>query len=111
MTNEGFRDTGPAVPASDESRTTLRKAVGLRARLRDVGAKSFEIKVIDLSLTGFRAETVFNLHPGELVWISLPGLAGIEAEVAWKSHEHIGCAFRRPLYPAVFDHIVALGQQ
>lgn len=109
--NDFPNGTGLVAPASTDSRAALRKAVRLRARMRDSVAKSFDIDVVDLSPTGFRAETVFNLRPGTKVWISLPGLAGIEAEVAWQSHEHIGCAFNRPLYPAVFDHIVALSQR
>ena len=103
-----FRASGLVAPASSESRRALRKAVRLRARLRDRGATRFAIDVIDLSTTGFRAETAYNLHPGTVVWISLPGLAGLEAIVAWRTHECIGAAFRHPLHPAVFDHIVEM---
>lgn len=96
-----------AVPLGD-NRCALRRAVKLRARLRDRSAARFEIAVIDLSLTGFRAETVNRLRPGTLVWITLPGFAGLEAEVAWQTNEHVGCAFLQPLHPAVFEHIVEL---
>lgn len=92
-----------------DGRRTLRKAVTLRARLRDRGATRFDIKILDLSLTGFRAETAYRLNPGTLVWVSLPGLASLEAEVAWQEREHVGCKFDTPLHPAVFDHIVKLG--
>lgn len=96
--------------ADADNRATLRKAVKLDARLRDRSAARFAIKVVDLSRTGFRAETVFSLNPGALVWITLPGLAGLEAEVAWQDGEHVGAAFRQPLHPAVFEHIVELGR-
>jgi hypothetical protein len=91
-----------------EHRRALRKAVKLRARLRDRNATRFEIRVVDLSPTGFRAETAHSLRPGTIVWITLPGFSGLEAEVAWQTNEHVGCAFRQPLHQAVFEHIVEL---
>ncbi|WP_326523316.1 PilZ domain-containing protein [Sphingomonas sp.] len=86
----------------------LRRAVLLDARVRDRSAARFSIRVVDLSMTGFRAETAFGVRPGTLIWITLPGLQGLEAEVAWHRGEYIGAAFRQPLHPAVFDHIVSL---
>jgi len=87
----------------------MREPVKLRATLREGGAVRFEITVIDLSSTGFRGETFHHLRPGALVWITLPGLSGLEAEIAWQRGEYFGCRFRQPLHPAVFEHIVALG--
>jgi len=99
------------LPPIDESRRALRKAVKMRAQLRDRGTTKFEIDVVDLSLSGFRAETSFSLQPGNTVWLTLPGLAALEAVVAWKDKFRYGCAFFKPLHPAVFDHIVALGDR
>jgi hypothetical protein len=73
------------LPPIDESRRALRKAVKMRAQLRDRGTTKFEIDVVDLSLSGFRAETSFSLQPGNTVWLTLPGLAALEAVVAWKT--------------------------
>ncbi|MDQ2878761.1 MAG: PilZ domain-containing protein [Pseudomonadota bacterium] len=87
----------------------MRKAITLRARLRDRSAK-FDIDLLDLSVTGFRAEADYTLHAGDIVWINLPGLAGIEATIAWREGRVIGAAFRQPLYPAVFDHLTAMGR-
>lgn len=95
--------------AGDEARHALRRAVKLRARLRDRGQTKFEIDIVDLSASGFRAETSYTLWPGTVVWLTLPGLAGLEATVAWRNKFKYGCAFAKPLHPAVLDHIVALG--
>lgn len=106
-------DTAVPLPTpgeGDESRHALRKAVKMRAHLRDRGTTRFEIEVVDLSTTGFRAQTSFTLWPGTTVWLTLPGLAGLEAVVAWRDKYRYGCAFTKPLHPAVFDHIVALGE-
>ena len=95
-------------PAHAENRTALRRSVRMRAHLRDRGTTRFEIDVLDLSTTGFRAQTSFSLWPGATVWITLPGLSGLESTVAWREQTLYGCAFTKPLYPAVFEHIVAL---
>ena len=71
----------------------------------------FEIDVVDLSPEGFRAETSFTLWPGTIVWLTLPGLAPLEAVIAWRDRFKYGCAFSKPLHPAVFEHIVALGNR
>lgn len=91
-----------------DNRRALRQGVKLPAKLRDRTGARFNIEVVDLSVTGFRAEVVHTLHPGTAVWITIPGLAGLEAEVAWQRQEHVGCSFLQPLHAAVFDHVVKL---
>ncbi|TPG16665.1 pilus assembly protein PilZ [Sphingomonas koreensis] len=99
----------PITPSGDHRRA-LRKAVKLSAQLRDRGTTKFSIDVVDLSTSGFRAETSFTLYEGNRVWLTLPGLAGLEATVAWRDGYTYGCAFGQPLHPAVFDHIVRLSE-
>lgn len=98
----------PPLPSRGDPRRALRKAVKMRAHLRDRGQTKFEIDVVDLSQSGFRAETSFTLWPGTVVWLTLPGLAALEAVVAWRDKFRYGCAFAKPLHPAVLEHIVAL---
>lgn len=99
-----------AKSSSSENRRALRKGVRLKGKLRDRGTTTaFAVDVTDLSTTGFRCETSFTLYPGHTVWLTLPGLQALEAKVAWRSGYLYGLAFARPLYPAVFDHIVKLG--
>ncbi len=98
-------------PNGEELRRALRKSVRMRAHLRDRGQTRFEIEVTDLSESGFRAETSFTLWPGTVVWLTLPGLAALEAVVAWRDKFKYGCAFAKPLHPAVFEHIVALSKR
>ena len=105
MMNHDFGD----MPAGEaDHRCALRRAVTFKAKLRDRSSSRFDIAVLDLSATGFRAEVDYSLDPGAIVWIALPGLQGLEATVAWRRGTTIGAAFRQPLYPAVFEHIVAL---
>ena len=112
MTQPAFDPFAPsASSATDDHRRALRKSVKMRAHLRDRGQTKFEIDVVDLSQSGFRAETSFTLWPGTVVWLTLPGLAPLEAMVAWRDKFRYGCAFGKPLHPAVLDHIVALSQR
>lgn len=103
-------DQPPIVSTGQDNRQALRCPVRLQARLRDRGAKKFAIDLIDISLTGFRAETVTRLYAGNPVWLTLPGMESLEARVAWVDNAYCGCAFTRPLHPAVFERIVAMGK-
>ncbi|WP_375394178.1 pilus assembly protein PilZ [uncultured Sphingomonas sp.] len=110
MSQPAFPD--PIDPAtSEELRHALRRSVKMRAHLRDRGQTRFEIEVTDLSQSGFRAETSFTLWPGTIVWLTLPGMAALEAVVAWRDKFKYGCAFAKPIHPAVFDHIIALSNR
>jgi hypothetical protein len=97
-------------PVLGDSRATLRRPVTFKARVRDRSAARFEIKVVDLSLTGLRGETMFTLTPDTSIWIMLPGLASLEAKVAWQRMDQFGARFLHPLHPAVFEHIASLGR-
>lgn len=94
-----------SAPDSQKDRVASRVGVAFKARLRDRGTP-FEINIVDLSTTGFRAETVYKVPIGLRVFITLPGLSGIEATAVWRGPEHVGFAFKSPLHPAVLDHIV-----
>jgi PilZ domain len=91
-----------------DARRAMRLDVAFDAGLREPGSSKFQISVVDLSVTGFRCETSFSLREGSTVWLTIPGLAGIEAIVAWKDQFHYGCSFKAPLHIAVFDHIARL---
>ena len=91
-----------------DARYATRLDVALTAQLRRRGSSGkFAVKVIDLSMTGFRCETASLLPIGQAVSLALPGFAPREAEVAWNSGSLYGCAFINALHVAVFDHICA----
>jgi hypothetical protein len=91
--------------ATNDGRRAERLGVTIKAGLREHGATKFEVKVIDLSMSGFRCETSFTLRPGNRVWLTIPGLSGLEATVAWRDGFRYGCAFVQRLHPAVLLHI------
>jgi PilZ domain len=93
------------IASTSEARRTERYDLAFQANLREPGATRFTIFVKDLSVTGFRCETSFNLKVGKTVWLTIPGLGPLEAEVKWKDGFQFGCSFAAPLHPAVLDHI------
>jgi hypothetical protein len=97
-----------AAAKAQEARRAARAPVAIRAQLRPPGSDRLTVEVTDLSETGFQIATVYRLQIGSTVWLAIPSLAPLEAVVAWNRDRHYGCRFHRPLYPAVFDHIVAL---
>ncbi|HWK34998.1 PilZ domain-containing protein [Sphingomonas sp.] len=96
--------------APQEVRATLRKPVRFKARLREGAAVRFDILVHDLSITGLRGETALHLRVGATVWVTLPGLSGLETVVVWRRGDQFGARFVQPLHPAVFEHIVEAGR-
>ncbi len=99
----GFdRSTG----GDNDHRRQERVPVAVAAKLRDRHSNKYDVRLLDLSVTGFRAEAHYALDAGQIVWLTIPGMQGLEATVAWRRGLEIGCNFRQPLYPAVLDHIV-----
>lgn len=87
-------------------RNANRVPVTFRAGLRQRGASAVSVQILDLSTHGFRIDTHLSLEIGTQVWLRLPGLEATPAHVAWVEGHCAGCAFDRPLHPAVLSMIV-----
>lgn len=85
-----------------------RQKVCIQAGIRGQGLVRFDIQVRDLSITGFRFDTSFNLYSGTRVWLIIPGFQGLEAIIAWREGFTYGCSFVIPLHQAVRDHLIRL---
>lgn len=82
-----------------------RQKVFIHASIRGQGIVRFDVKVRDISITGFRFDTSFNLHAGTRIWLAIPGFNGFEAVIAWREAFTYGCTFAVPLHQAVCDHL------
>ncbi|MDQ4086413.1 MAG: PilZ domain-containing protein [Pseudomonadota bacterium] len=104
----GELSAGRDFPApSHKSRRSERVPVELGAGLRQRGASGVSVQIMDLSTDGFKAATHLELCPGTDVWLRLPGLEASHARVMWSQGHYVGCAFLRPLHPAVLDMIIS----
>ena len=97
-------------PPERKGRRSERVPIELGAGLRQRGASGVSVQIMDLSTDGFKAATHLELYPGTDVWLRLPGLEACHAQVMWAQGHHVGCAFVRPLHPAVLDMIVSKGR-
>lgn len=95
------------IPPTSDARSTGRADVGIKAQLREMGGKAHEVVVEDLSASGFRVDSIYNVAVGGRVFLTIPGFAAMEAVVAWKDKSGYGCKFERPLNAYVFEAIVA----
>ena len=75
--------------------------------LRRVGRQHYRARVFDISSQGCKVEFVERPRLDELVWVKFDGLEAIEAAVCWKDGFYGGIKFLRPIYPPVFDMLLA----
>lgn len=104
-TIDAERQTGP----DRKGRGAQRRPVSIGVRIRRPGENWFSSRISNLSLTGFRLQSFAKLNPGKELWIALPGFEGRRAIVLWTRAHEAGCAFDRPLHPAILDHVVKQG--
>ncbi len=90
-----------------DGRRAERLGVQMQAALRPSGSTRFDVDVIDMSVIGVGFGTASNLNIGDRVWLTVPGMAGIESHVVWRRGHRYGCEFAAPLHKAVLDHIVS----
>ena len=88
------------IQGSDEGtdrRRAEREPVEVDARLRELGSEGSEARVLNISATGFMAETDADLSVGARVWLILPGRERANAVVRWIEGHRIGAEFAEPI--------------
>lgn len=84
-----------------------RSAVRARAKVKQVDIKFIDTILLDLSVAGFRFYSPVQLNEFKPIMVQLPGLEMLQAKIMWHKNDYWGCQFTKPLYPAVFEHIVS----
>ena len=64
-------------------------------------------KVVDLSIHGARLQTYSALKRGQTIWLTLPEVGPVAADVMWADDFAAGCQFQAPLDPAAFEKLAA----
>jgi len=85
--------------ASDpaDRRRSSRIAVEIDARVRELGEEGCEARVVNISNTGFMAETDGTFEVGTRVWLILPGRGRANALVRWIAGDRMGAEFAEPM--------------
>lgn len=94
------------IPITD-GRKAERRIVNLAAALREAGAKTSKIVVVDIAVGGFKGEAEDPHQEGDEVWLKLTGLEPRRSRVVWARGKEIGCEFEWPLHPSELEIIIA----
>jgi hypothetical protein len=86
-----------AYATGDLERRAERLALDESARLRPNSWSSLEIRMLDLSSLGFRADCEARLQRGSAVSLEIPGLGAVEAQVEWQRGNQFGAHFFAPI--------------
>ena len=81
----------------ESGRKAERLALDAEARLRPNSWSSLQIRMLDLSATGFRAECEARVQPGGSVSLDIPGIGAVEAQVEWQRGDQFGARFYAPI--------------
>jgi len=80
-----------------DRRHASRLPVEIDARLRELGNEGCEARVVNISETGFMAETDGEFEVGTRVWLILPRRERANALVKWTAGTKIGAQFSDPI--------------
>ena len=78
-------------------RRAQRVSLDEAARLRPNDWSSLEVRMIDLSESGFRASCEAKLQRGGLVTLDVQGIGSVEAQVEWQRGDMFGARFIDPI--------------
>jgi hypothetical protein len=81
----------------DGGRRAERLPLDAETRLRPNSWSSLQIKMLDLSATGFRAECEARVKPGSSVSLDVAGIGSIDAQVEWQRGGQFGARFFAPI--------------
>ncbi|GAB5489448.1 MAG: hypothetical protein Pars2KO_30180 [Parasphingorhabdus sp.] len=86
-----------------DPRTSIRAEIFVR----QATAQLFRATLSDLSVSGFKLNSFTSLDPDKMVFVKIPGLQTLGAQIRWTNYQDYGCEFTHPLHPAVFDHFIS----
>lgn len=78
-------------------RRSPRVAVEIDAKVRELGNEGCEARLINISETGFMAESDGEFEVGTRIWLMLPGRERANALVRWVAGHRIGAEFAEPI--------------
>jgi hypothetical protein len=102
FTSEALEPAEPQKPRGHD-----RVAIDGRISLRSPGRQQFQARVFDLTPSGCKVEFVERPKVGDTIWAKFEGLDALEGEVRWIDGHYGGVQFKRPIYSAVFDLLLA----
>jgi hypothetical protein len=93
MIKARIADAGDA----SERRRFSRHPVALEARVRELGENGIDAKILNISESGFMAQSDGRFEVGSRVWLMLPGRERANAVVKWTAGDKLGAEFAEPI--------------
>lgn len=84
-------------PDSPDRRRAARVPVELDVTMRELGESGVEARVLNISETGFMAESEAHFEVGSRVWLILPDRDRANAVVKWIAGDRLGAEFAEPI--------------
>lgn len=81
----------------ESGRRSERLKLDAETRLRPNSWSSLQVRMLDLSASGFRAECEARVQPGGSVSLDIPGIGAVEAQVEWQRGDQFGARFYAPI--------------
>jgi len=66
----------------------------------------FRATLSNLSVSGFKMTSWTCLNKEQSVFIQLPGIRVLRADIMWSDYRDFGCKFSNALHPVTLDHLV-----
>jgi hypothetical protein len=76
-----------------DRRSASRFSVELAAKMRELGTTGIDARLLNISETGFMAQSEGSFEVGSRVWLMLPGRERANAVVKWTAGDKLGAEF------------------
>lgn len=80
-----------------DRRRYSRLPIELDAHMRELGTTGVDARIVNISETGFMAQSSGKFEVGCRVWLILPGRSRANAVVKWTAGDKIGAEFAEPI--------------
>jgi len=102
--NDEIDKDGKGLP---RARKSARVPLAAEVQLRRSGHHHYVVNVYDLSPEGCKLEFVERPGLDETVWVKFDGLDAVQSTVCWIEGHSVGVEFEWPMYPSVFELLLA----
>jgi hypothetical protein len=83
--------------SSSEQRSQARRCLSLQVAGSVDENQNFNVTVRDLSRVGFLMDSTTTMTTGEMIYVELPRVGRVSAQVAWTEGRLAGCRFMAPI--------------
>lgn len=101
-----LRNTDDFQTALSVDRRRPREIIEAEIFVKQSDTQLFRATLSDLSVSGFKVKSYTDLDLKKPVYIRLPGIQTLSAQIKWSNYQDYGCAFTDDLHPAVLEHLM-----